>query len=108
MEVAQADTSMKTEYALCYQRGKADERMVEQVRRVLRQAKPEMLLDSSYFVPWLLPVKYRFFTPVSYTEAPPPWRPPNSVRARSSFWSTAAPLPWCCPALFAENFECPG
>ena len=26
MEVAQADTSMKTEYALCYQRGKADER----------------------------------------------------------------------------------
>lgn len=105
MEVAQADTSMKTEYALCYQRGKADERMVEQVRRVLRQAKPEMLLDSSYFVPWLLPVKYRFFTPVSYTERPAV-AAAKLCEGKIVVLVNGSPSAMVLPALFAENFEC--
>lgn len=70
MEVAQADTAMRTEYALCYCRDKADKEMVARVRGILKEAKPELLLDSSYFVPWLLPVKYRLFTPAGYTERP--------------------------------------
>ena len=70
MEVAQADTAMRTEYALCYCRDKADKEMVARVRGILKEAKPELLLDSSYFVPWLLPVRYRLFTPAGYTERP--------------------------------------
>lgn len=38
--------------------------------KCLAAAKPELLLDSSYFVPWLLPGRARLFTPVSYTERP--------------------------------------
>ena len=44
--------------------------MVRQVRQTLAAAKPELLLDSSYFVPWLLPSRARLFTPVSYTQRP--------------------------------------
>ena len=70
LEVAQADTEMQTEYAICYCKNKADPAMVRRVRETLAAAKPELLLDSSYFVPWLLPCKVRLFTPVSYTERP--------------------------------------
>ena len=59
LEVAQADTAAGTEYAICYCRGKADPAMVCQVRQTLAAAKPELLLDSSYFVPWLLPSRAR-------------------------------------------------
>ena len=69
-EVAQADTEMQTEYAICYCKNKADSSMVIRVRKALAAAKPELLLDSSYFVPWLLSGKARLFTPVSYTERP--------------------------------------
>ena len=37
--------------------------MVQRVRAILQSARPELLLDSSYFVPWLLPGKARLFTP---------------------------------------------
>ena len=58
-EVAQADTEMQTEYAICYCKNRADSAMVIRVRKALAAAKPELLLDSSYFVPWLLPGKAR-------------------------------------------------
>ena len=60
-EVAQADTEMQTEYAICYCKNRADSAMVIRVRKALAAAKPELLLDSSYFVPWLLPGKARLF-----------------------------------------------
>lgn len=53
METAQADCAMKTEYAICYCKDKAGKTAVARVRRTLQEAKPEVLLDSSYFVPWL-------------------------------------------------------
>ena len=69
-EAAQAHTCCNTEYALCYCKDRADPAMVQRVRAILQSARPELLLDSSYFVPWLLPGKARLFTPVSYTERP--------------------------------------
>ena len=69
-EVTQADCEMKTEYALCYCKGKVSPGALAQVRKILAQAKPELLLDSSYFVPWLFPCRFRLFSPVSYTERP--------------------------------------
>lgn len=69
-EVAQADTPMATEYALCYCKGKVSPQALEYVRKALTAAKPAMLLDSSYFLPWLLPASFRLFTPVSYTQRP--------------------------------------
>ena len=70
-EAAQAHTCCNTEYALCYCKDRADPAMVQRVRAILQSARPELLLDSSYFVPWLLPGKARLFTPVHYTELPP-------------------------------------
>ena len=93
-EVAQADTEMQTEYAICYCKNRADSAMVIRVRKALAAAKPELLLDSSYFVPWLLPGKARLFTPEA-TPSGLPWRRQRSVRARSWCWSTEVPLPWC-------------
>ena len=70
MEVQQADCAMKTEYAVCYCKDKASPAAVEQVKETLRRAKPQLLLDSSYFLPWLFPCRVRTASPVSYTERP--------------------------------------
>ncbi len=66
-EVAQADTPMATEYALCYCKGQVSPQALEYVRKALTAAKPAMLLDSSYFLPWLLPASFRLFTDSSKT-----------------------------------------
>ena len=70
IEIGQADCEMKTEYALCYCRDTADPKAVQKVRQTLQRARPQLLLDSSYFVPWLFPCKIRTFAPVRYTERP--------------------------------------
>ena len=105
MEAAQADTAMQTEYALCYLRGKADPEAVERVRGVLQKARPELLLDSSYFVPWLLPVRRRLFTPVSYTERPAV-AAAKLCEGKLVVLVNGSPSAMVLPALFSENFEC--
>lgn len=104
LEVAQADTAMRTEYALCYCKGRADSAMVERVRRVLKRAKPELLLDSSYFVPWLLPCRRRLFTPVSYTERPAV-AAAKLCEGKIVILVNGSPSALVVPALFRESFE---
>ena len=105
MEVAQADGAMRTEYALCYCRDKADRAMVARVRSLLQKAKPELLLDSSYFVPWLLPVRYRLFTPAGYTERPAV-AAAKLCEGKLVILVNGSPSAMVLPALFGENFEC--
>ena len=104
-EVAQADTAAKTEYAVCYCRDAAEPERVEQVKRTLAAAKPEMLLDSSYFVPWLLPGRFRLFTPVSYTQRPAV-AAAKLCEGRIVVLVNGSPSALVLPALFSENFEC--
>ena len=94
-----------TEYAICYCRGKADPAMVRQVRQTLAAAKPELLLDSSYFVPWLLPSRARLFTPVSYTQRPAA-ASAKLCEGRIVVLVNGSPSAMVLPALFCENFEC--
>jgi spore germination protein KA len=109
-EVAQADTPMRTEYAVCYCRDRADPAMVETVKERLRGAKPEMLLDSSYFMPWLAPPKrqgrsVRLFAPVRYTERPAV----AAAKLREGkivVLVNGSPSALVLPALFSEHFEC--
>ena len=104
-EVQQADTETKTEYAICYCRDLADPAMVRCVRKILAAAKPELLLDSSYFVPWLLPSRMRVFTPVSYTERPAV-AAAKLCEGRIVVLVNGSPSAMVLPALFRENFEC--
>ena len=101
----EADTAAGTEYAICYCRGKADPAMVRQVRQTLAAAKPELLLDSSYFVPWLLPSRARLFTPVSYTQRPAA-ASAKLCEGRIVVLVNGSPSAMVLPALFCENFEC--
>lgn len=104
-EVAQADTPMATEYALCYCKGRVDPAALAQVRQTLARAKPEMLLDSSYFVPWLLPAQFRLFTPVSYTQRPAV-AAAKLCEGKILVLVNGSPSALVLPALFSENFEC--
>ena len=104
-EVQQADTDAKTEYAVCYCKSKADPAMVRRVKHTLAAAKPELLLDSSYFVPWLLPGRMRLFTPVSYTERPAVAAAKLS-EGKIVILVNGSPSAMILPALFCENFEC--
>lgn len=105
LEVAQANTTMRTEYAVCYSRARADARMVQKLKDTLQKAAPEMLLDSSYFVPWLCPRRFRLFTPVSYTERPAV-AAAKICEGRIVVLVNGSPSAMVLPALFCENFEC--
>ena len=90
-EVTQADCEMKTELA--------------QVRKILAQAKPELLLDSSYFVPWLFPCRFRLFSPVSYTERPAV-AAAKLCEGKIIVLVNGSPSAMILPTLFCENFDC--
>ena len=104
-EVAQADTPMATEYALCYCKGKVSPQALEYVRKALTAAKPAMLLDSSYFLPWLLPAGFRLFIPVSYTQRPAV-AAAKLCEGKILVMVNGSPSALVLPALFSENFEC--
>ena len=105
METAQADCAMKTEYAICYCRDRASRQAVARVRRTLQEAKPELLLDSSYFVPWLFPARCRLFAPVSYTERPAS-AAAKLCEGKIVVLVNGSPSAMVLPTLFGENFEC--
>lgn len=105
LEVQQADTAMRTEYALCYSRTRADPQVVSRLKKLLQRAKPEMLLDSSYFVPWLSPRRFRLFTPVGYTERPAV-AAAKICEGKIVLLVNGSPSAMILPALFSENFEC--
>ena len=104
-EVTQAHTQGNTEYAVCYCRDKADLAMVRRVKQTLAKARPEVLLDSSYFVPWLLPRKARLFTPVHYTERPVV-AAAKLCEGKIVILVNGSPSALVLPALFSEQFEC--
>ena len=64
-----------------------------------------LLLDSSYFVPWLLPSRARLFTPVSYTQRPAA-ASAKLCEGRIVVLVNGSPSAMVLPALFCENFEC--
>ena len=77
--------------------------MVIRVRKALAAAKPELLLDSSYFVSWLLPGKARLFTPVSYTERPAV-AAAKICEGKIVVLVNGSPSAMVLPALFCEKF----
>ena len=105
MEVQQADCAMKTEYAVCYCKDKASPAAVEQVKETLRRAKPQLLLDSSYFLPWLFPCRVRTASPVSYTERPAV-AAAKLCEGKIVVLVNGSPSAMVLPTLFGENFEC--
>ena len=104
-EVAQAACPMQTEYALCYCGDKADPAAVARVRQALQKAKPALLLDSSYFLPWLFPTKLRLFAPVSYTERPAV-AAAKLCEGKLVILVNGSPSALVLPSLFCENFDC--
>ena len=75
------------------------------VRRTLQEAKPEVLLDSSYFVPWLFPARWRLFAPVSYTERPAS-AAAKLCEGKIIILVNGSPSALVLPSLFCENFDC--
>ena len=104
-EAAQAHTCCNTEYALCYCKDRADPAMVRRVRAILQSARPELLLDSSYFVPWLFPCRFRLFSPVSYTERPAV-AAAKLCEGKIIVLVNGSPSAMILPTLFCENFDC--
>ena len=105
MEVEQANCETKTEYALCYCKGQVREEAVDRVRKILKQAEPTLLLDSSYFVPWLFPTRFRLFAPVGYTERPAV-AAAKLCEGKIVLLVNGSPSAMILPTLFCENFDC--
>lgn len=77
----------------------------ERVKETLRRARPQMLLDSSYFVPWLFPCRVRTASPVGYTERPAV-AAAKLCEGKILILVNGSPSAMILPTLFCENFEC--
>ncbi len=104
-EVAVCRTRTKTEYAVCYDRRYADPDMIAALKQRLAEADPPVLLDSSYFVPWLCPARLRLFTPAGYTERPAVCAA-RLCEGKAVVLVNGSPSAMVVPHLFAENFTC--
>ena len=105
IETSLSDSEMRTEYALCYHREKVDPTMLAKLKHILTNAKPELLLDSSYYAPWICPVKYRLFTPLGYTQRPAV-AAAKICEGKIILLVNGSPSVMIVPYLFAENFDC--
>lgn len=104
-ETIQSDTSLKTEYAICYDRKAADPAKVKALKNRLAQANPPVLLDSSYFVPYLKIRGIRLFSPVGYTERPAV-AAAKMQEGKILVMVNGSPSALIVPYLFLENFTC--
>lgn len=104
-EIVPSETSLKTEYAICYDKHKVSPSMLAQLQRCLKQANPPVLLDSSYFVPWLNIKGLRLFTPVGYTERPAV-AAAKIQEGKIIVMVNGSPSAMIVPFLFTENFTC--
>lgn len=105
IETRQSDTQTKTEYAVCYRRGRADPAMIARLKARLEAARPPVLLDSSYFAPWLKPERFRLFTPLGYTERPAV-AAAKLCEGKAIVLVNGSPSALIVPYLLAENFSC--
>lgn len=103
-ETFQSDTAMKTEYAICYDRKRLPPERCAALKARLAAADPPVLLDSSYFAPWLCPARLRLFTPLGYTERPAV-AAAKICEGRAVVLVNGSPSAMIVPYLFAENFE---
>ena len=62
-------------------------------------------MDSSYFVPWLFPARWRLFAPVSYTERPAS-AAAKLCEGKIVILVNGSPSALVLPSLFCENFDC--
>ncbi len=104
-ETIQSDTALKTEYAVCYDKAAADAKKVRQLKQWLEQAQPPVLLDSSYFVPFLKIRGIRLFSPVGYTERPA-IAAAKLREGKILVMVNGSPSALILPYLFLEHFSC--
>lgn len=104
IEAEIADAATQTEYAVCYHKKRADKQMIAELKRRLKRAKPAVLLDSSYFIPWLCPAKLRLFTPAGYTERPAV-AAAKICEGKAVVLVNGSPSAMIVPYLFSENFD---
>lgn len=105
MEVFTANTTTKTEYALCYCRGCAPQETVDGIRSRLEKSNLPILLDSSYFVPFLFSRWKGLLQPVSYTERPTT-ASAKLCEGKVVVLVNGSPSALIYPFFFAEHFEC--
>lgn len=105
IETALSNAATRTEYALCYDKERVDPALLQRIKACLAQARPELLLDSSYFAPWLCPVKYRLFTPLGYTQRPAV-AAAKICEGKVVLLVNGSPSAMILPYRFAENFDC--
>lgn len=105
MEVFTTNTTTKTEYALCYCRGYAPQKMVDQLRSRFADTVLPLLLDSSYFVPFIFSRWKGLLQPVSYTERPSA-ACAKLCEGKIIVLVNGSPSALIYPFFFAEHFEC--
>ena len=78
---------------------------LDDLTRRLTAGMAVLLLDSSYFVPWLFPCRFRLFSPVSYTERPAV-AAAKLCEGKIIILVNGSPSAMILPTLFCENFDC--
>lgn len=104
-EMMQAGELSNTDICLVYVRGRADEKMVSQLRARLKSIKLDCVLGTGFVQPALEPDSPRLlFSEVGYTERPD-MLCSNVIQGRIGVLIDGTPFCLICPYMFSQNFN---
>ncbi len=100
-----AGSVSKTEIAVVYLKNRVSPKLVEAVKKRLRETKLELVLESGYLQPFLEPRKLSLFATTGHTERPDTLCA-KLLEGRVGVLVDGTPFALILPYLFTESFQC--
>lgn len=104
VEYGQAGERTQTEYALCFDKKRVPEKLLEQTKQQLKELKLPFLFDSAYLTPFLRLERFHLFGGIGYTERPAA-ACAKLCEGKIVILVNGSPFALILPYFFSENFE---
>ena len=103
-ELGTVGTKSKTDYCLCYLTDKVSKEILSELKEKLKKIDLEIILDSTYLVPFLETKTASVFSQIGITERPDVLSA-KIAEGRIAILVDSTPFALILPYLFVENFQ---
>lgn len=104
-ELGTVGSRSKTDYCLCYLKDKVSDQVLEELKHRLSQVNLDIILDSTYLIPFLENKPASIFSQIGLTERPDVLCA-KIAEGRIAVLVDSTPFALILPYLFSENFQC--
>lgn len=103
-ELGTVGTKSKTDYSLCYLTDKVSDKVLKELKSRLNKIDLEIILDSTYLIPFLEGKPASVFSKIGLTERPDVLSA-KIAEGRIAILVDSSPFALILPYLFSENFQ---